>query len=84
MAAIRMKRTILVILSNRFNPSQKPRYLELDSDDKGTILEERPLKRAPRKPVYDEVWENDEGKSDLSSSHSLKRKYRHPLEKPRA
>jgi hypothetical protein len=84
MAAISMKRTILVILSNRFNPSQKPRYLELDSDDKGTILEERPLKRAPRKPVYDEVWENDEGKSDLSSSHSLKRKYRHPLEKPRA
>jgi hypothetical protein len=84
MAAIKTKRTILVILSNRFNRSQKPRYLELDSDDKGTILEERPLKRAPRKPVYDEVWENDEGKSDLSSSHSLKRKYRHPLEKTRA
>jgi len=83
MAAISMKRTILVILSNRFNRSQKPRHIELDSDDKGTILEERPLKRAPRKPVYDEVWENDEGKSDLSSSRSLKRKYRHPLEKPR-
>ena len=76
-----MKRKILVILSNRWNKSQKPRFLELDADDKGNILKERPLRSQPRKPAYDEVWENDEGKTALASCNRIKRKYRHSLEK---
>ncbi len=76
-----MKRKILVILSNRWNKSQKPRYLELDADNKGTILKERALRSQPRKPTYDEVWENDEGKNTLASCNRIKRKYRHSLEK---
>ena len=76
-----MKRKILVILSNRLNRSQKARFVELDCDDKGNIHKESPLRRAPTKPRYDEVWENDDGKTALSSCYRLKRKYRHPLEK---
>jgi hypothetical protein len=76
-----MKRKILVILSNRWNKSQKPRFLELDADNKGTILKERALRSQPRKPAYDEVWENDEGKRTLASCNRIKRKYRHSLEK---
>jgi hypothetical protein len=68
-------------MSNRFSPSQKARYLELDCDDKGNILKERPLRRPPHAPAYDEVWENDEGRQSLSSCNRIKRKYRHPLEK---
>lgn len=75
------KRNILVILSNRFNRNQKPRFLELDCDDQGNIVGERPLRRMPRKPIYHEVWENDDGKTSLSSCYRLQRKYRHPLEK---
>jgi hypothetical protein len=78
-----MKRKILVILSNRVSPTQKARFLELDCDDKGTILKERPLPRRPGEPRYDEVWENDEGRTSLGSCHRLKRRYRHPLEKDR-
>ena len=76
-----MKRKVLVILSNRLNRSQKPRYVELDCDDKGNILRERAVKRQPAEPRYDEVWENDDGKTALSSCYRLKRKYRHSLEK---
>jgi len=76
-----MKRTILVIMSNRFAPSQPARFLELDCDAKGTILQERPLKRAPKEPRYDEVWVNDEGRTSLSSCNRIKRFYRHPLQK---
>lgn len=79
-----MKRKILVILSNRLNRSQKVRFLEVDCDDKGTILKERPLRSQPKQPRYDEVWENDDGKTEMSSCNSFKRKYRHPLEKPKA
>ncbi|MEI6393070.1 MAG: hypothetical protein WCT12_18445 [Verrucomicrobiota bacterium] len=79
-----MKRKILVILSNRWNRSQKPKFVELDSDEKGNILKERQLRSQPRKPVYHEVWESDEGKTSLSSAYRLKRKYRHALEKPKA
>jgi hypothetical protein len=79
-----MKRKILVILSNRLNPNQKPRFVELDCDDKGTILKEHPLRGQPREPRYHEVWESDDGKMSLSSSYRMKRKYRHPLEKRRA
>jgi hypothetical protein len=77
----RKKRKILVILSNRFNPSQKKRYLELECNDQGGILAERPLSREPREPRFDEVWENDEGRQSLSSANRIKRKYRHKLEK---
>lgn len=78
-----MKRKILVILSNRLNRMQKIRYRELDADDKGTILKERLLRSQPREARFDEVWENDEGKPDMSTCHRFKRKYRHPLEKPK-
>ena len=76
-----MKRKILVILSNRLNRNQKVRFLELDCDDKGDILKEKALRAEPREPRYDEVWENDDGKTDMASCHSFKRKYRHKLER---
>ncbi|MCL5099072.1 MAG: hypothetical protein M1608_16360 [Candidatus Omnitrophica bacterium] len=75
------KRKILVILSNRFSPSQPARYVELDCKSDGTILEERPLKKQPREACYDEVWRNDEGKDLLQYCTRIKRIYRHPLEK---
>jgi hypothetical protein len=78
-----MKRKVLVILSNRWHPSQKPRFVELSCDEKGNILKERPLRSRPRKPGYDEVWESDEGKTSLSSAYRLKRKYGHALERRR-
>jgi len=78
-----MKRKILVILSNRLNRMQKIRYRELDADDKGNILKERSLRSQPREARFDEVWENDDGKPDMSTCHRFKRKYRHPLEKPK-
>lgn len=78
-----MKRKILVILSNRLNRSQKPRFLELDCDDKGNILKEHPLRAQPKEAKYAEVWENDDGKTSMSSCVRFKRKYRHPLEKPK-
>jgi hypothetical protein len=78
-----MKRKILVILSNRWNRSQKARFLELDADDKGNILKERPLRGPPGEPKYHEVWENDEGKTSLASCYRIKRKYGHALERPR-
>ncbi len=75
------KRKVLVILSNRWNPTQKARFVELDCDDKGNILKEHPLRSKPAKPGYDEVWESDEGKTTLSSAYRLKRKYGHALER---
>ncbi len=68
-------------MSNRYAPNQPARYLELDCDSKGTILKERPLKKAPKEPCYDEVWVNDEGRTSLSSCNRIKRFYRHPLQK---
>jgi len=76
-----MKRKILVILTNRVNRSQKARYIELDCDDKGNIHKEKPLRSQPREARFDEVWENDDGKSSISSCNRFKRKYRHALEK---
>lgn len=76
-----MKRKILVILSNRLDRSQKPRFIEVDCDDKGNILEEKPLRSQPKEARFDEVWENDDGKTAMSSCNRFKRKYRHPLEK---
>jgi hypothetical protein len=60
---------------------QKPRWLELDSDEKGNILQQRPLRAQPRNPSYDEVWENDEGKMEFSACFRFKRKYGHRLQK---
>ena len=77
------KRTILIILSNRLNRLQPPRHVEVDSDEQGNIFEERPLRRPPKAAHYDEVWENDDGKTSFSSCTRFKRKYRHPLEKPK-
>jgi hypothetical protein len=79
-----MKRKILVILSNRLNRNQKIRFIEVDCDDKGNILKEHPLRREPQEPKYAEVWENDDGKTSMSSCNRFKRKYRHRLEKPKA
>ncbi len=78
-----MKRKVLVILSNRLDFFQKPRFIELECDEEGNIHKERPLRSQPRKPLYHEVWENDEGKTDFGSCRSFTRKYRHPLEKPK-
>ena len=77
-----MKRKILVILSDRLNRLRKPRYVEMDCDEKGTILHERFIRSLPNVPRYDEVWENDEGKKSTIACNRFKRKYRHKLEKP--
>ncbi len=81
-----MKKTrkVLVILSNRWNRLQKPRFLELDCDPEGNILKQKPLRGTPAKPHYDEVWENDEGKNEFDACHKFSRKYGHKLQKPKA
>ena len=78
-----MKRKVLVILSNRWALTQPPRFLELDCDAEGNIHKQKRLRAAPRLPRYDEVWENDEAKTDFASCHSFKRKYGHKLQKPK-
>jgi hypothetical protein len=79
---MKLNRKILVILSNRLNRNQKVVFLEVRCDSKGNILSERRLRGRPRAPAYDEVWENDEGRTSFGSCHRFKRKYRHALEKP--
>ena len=76
-----MKRKILIILKNRWNRSQAPHYIELDCDAEGNIHREHPLRREPREPLYDEVWENDEGRSEFASCHRFQRLYTHKLQK---
>jgi hypothetical protein len=76
------KRKVLVILCNRWNRNQKATFLELDCDPKGNILKQRTLRHTPRERLYDEVWENDEGRSDFADCHRFKRKYGHKLQKP--
>jgi hypothetical protein len=83
-ATEKKRRTVLVILSNRWNRSQKLRYFELEADEKGNIHNERSLRAEPKTPKFDEVWENDEGKADIASCNRFSRKYRHKLEKPKA
>ena len=78
------KRKILVILFNRWNRNQKRVFIELDCDPEGNILKQQPLRGEPREARFDEVWENDEGKPDMSTCHRFKRKYRHKLEKPKS
>jgi hypothetical protein len=75
-----MKRKILIILSNRLDRNAKVRFIELECKDNGDIVSERILRGQPRKPVYDEVWENDDGRTSFSSCNRFKRRYRHPLE----
>lgn len=77
----RNRRKVLVILSNRLDRNQTVRYFELECDDKGNILEQKTLRRAPGEARFAEVWENDDGKTDIDSCRSFKRKYRHPLER---
>lgn len=79
-----MKRTVLVILSNRFKPTAEPRFVEIVCEEDGTILSETPLKKRPAKAVYDEVWENNDARQSLDSCKSVKRHYKHPLIKPPA
>jgi hypothetical protein len=76
-----MKRKVLVILSNRWALLQKPHFIELDCDAEGNIHKEKRLRSEPRVARYDEVWENDEAKTDFASCHSFKRKYSHKLQK---
>jgi hypothetical protein len=76
-----MKRTVLVILSNRLNYFAKQRFIEVKCDDEGNILKQRSLRSQPKEARFDEVWENDEGKTDFASCHSFKRKYGHALQK---
>jgi len=80
---MKKKRKVLVILSNRWNRTQTPRFLELDCDPEGNILTERRLRGSPAKPVYDEVWENDQGKNDFAACHRFSRKYGHKLQRPK-
>lgn len=77
-------RTVLVILSNRFTRSQPAKYIELRCESDGSVLEEKKLRAQPKKAIYDEVWENDEGKTSMDFCRSMKRKYGHALEKPKA
>jgi hypothetical protein len=79
-----MKRDVLVILSNRWNRNQTPRFLEIQCDEEGTVLKEKRLRSKPGRAKYDEVWENDEGKDDFGSCHKFSRKYGHPLQKKKA
>ena len=76
-----MKRKILVILSNRLSLFQKPKWLELDSDEMGNIHRQRALRAQPRQAHYDEVWENDEGKTEFASCFRFKRRYGHKLQR---
>jgi hypothetical protein len=75
------KRKILIILSNRLAPMQKKKWLELESDETGAIHKQKPLRAQPKEPRFDEVWENDEGKTDFSACFKFKRRYGHKLQK---
>jgi hypothetical protein len=77
-----MKRKVLVILSNRFAPLQKPRCFEIECKQDGTVLREKALKAMPKKAVYDEVWENNDAKTAIDSCNRMSRHYKHKLLKP--
>jgi hypothetical protein len=78
---LKRKRTILVILSNRWNRNQKPRFIEVDADEEGNIHKEEILRREPSEARFDEVWENDEGRIEFASCNRFSRKYGHRLQK---
>ena len=75
-------RKILCILSDRLNRQKKPIHLELLCKPDGSILKETRLTRLPDEPCYEEVWQNDDGKSSLDTCTSMSRMYRHALELP--
>lgn len=79
-----MNRTVLVILSNRLDRLVKPIYLQIECNDLGDILSERKLRSEPKQAIYDEIWENDEGRKDLDSCRNFKRKFGHKLQKKKA
>ena len=74
-------RIVLVILSNRFTPLAKPRHLELEVRNDGTILKQKALRSSPRQARFHEVWVNDEGKRSIDDCTRFKRIYRHRLER---
>lgn len=76
-----MKRKVLVILSNRFQPSAKRRFFELEVKADGSVLSEKSLRSEPKEARFDEVWQNDEGKQAMADCNRFKRFYRHKLEK---
>ena len=78
-----MNRQVLVILSNRLNRLQKPRFIEITCDEQGNILRQSTLRRPPREARFDEVWENDDGKTHFASCHSFTRHHGHPLPQPK-
>ncbi len=84
MLSLAMKRKILIILKNRWNRSQTPRHIELDCDAEGNIFKEHPLRSEPSEARYDEVWENDEGRTEFASCHRFQRLYTHKLQKPKS
>lgn len=79
-AKAKADRKVLVILSNRFNRAQKPKYLELLCRADGSIVDQRPLRSEPKEARFAEVWINDEGRTSLDSCTRMKRIYRHALE----
>ena len=81
MSSMKRTRKILVILSNRFSRSQKPKFIELKCDDEGNILKQKPLRASPAEPRFDEVWENNEGKISMDACHSFSRIYSHKLQR---
>ena len=74
-----MQRKVLVILSNRFTPTKPARYFELVCKDDGTVVKESRCKRRPAKAIYQEVWENNDGKDSIDSCTRMSKHYRHPL-----
>lgn len=75
------RRNVLVILSNRLNYFQAKRYVEIECDEEGNILKEKKLRTEPAEARFDEVWENDEGRTEIASTHRFKRKYGHKLQR---
>jgi hypothetical protein len=78
-----MKNRVLVILSNRLDRAWKIRFFDILSKPDGSVLKEVQLTRLPKSAVYDEVWENDDGKTDIDSCTRMKRHYKHALLKQR-
>ena len=68
------KRKKLIVLSNHWNRTEKPRFLELECDAQGNILKQRSLRGRPAQPRYHEVWGNDEARTDFASFRSFRRK----------
>ncbi len=75
-------RTVLVMLKNRFTPLAAIRFVEIECQQDGTILQEKILRSEPKEARFAEVWFNDEGKKSIADCTRFKRLYRHKLEKP--